>query len=91
MKFFPTAVTLAILLCTSCTGRSVSGNVPSCDDYSWKVETIEYVVVDSTGRVLGEKANEVGDYYIISPYSEIVPKEGHSIISIIDNSTDTTE
>lgn len=42
-------------------------------------EMIEVVVDDATGEILGIKANEVGDYYIINPQNEVmINKEGHS-------------
>lgn len=46
-------------------------------------ETIEVVVEDATGTILGIKVNEVGDYYIINPSDEeMIPMEGHSIRKI---------
>lgn len=43
-------------------------------------ETMQVVVDDETGEILGEMVNMVGDYYIINPGDEdFIPKAGHSI------------
>jgi len=47
--------------------------------------TVEVVVDDSTGEILGIKANEVGDFYLINPGDEqMIPKEGHSVKSVLE-------
>ena len=47
------------------------------------VTTVDLVVDDETGEILGEMVNQVGDYYIINPGDEIfIPIAGHSIKTV---------
>lgn len=72
----------AALLSVACRTKT-NGPAPAPAYVPEEDETIEVVVEDATGTILGIKVNEVGDYYIINPSNEeMIPMEGHSIKKI---------
>lgn len=79
----------ALVSCAGGSGSVEKETVSVSPDLSTIEPMVEVVVVDSTGQILGIKANQVGDYYLINPGNEqMVPIQGHSLKMVPEGELD---